>query len=208
MFVHKFKILVAASALASAVAGPASGADVSVEGRDWTGLYIGGYFAGGLGLTEADFGNMHPKGIFGGADIGFQYQFDSLIVGVEGNASFSDLDDDQGTPSTPTFQTQDMDNIGSVRAKIGTPVGDRMMLFATAGWGWGKTEYGEGLVQQTKKVSGPALGVGAHYALTDHFIGRAEYVHYFYGDTTYNLATPTTVTNSANELRVGLDYMF
>ena len=67
---------------------------------------------------------------------------------------------------------------------------------------------GEGLVEQKKNISGPALGVGGHYALNNHFIGRLEYVHYFYGDTTYDIPAPVTVKNSADELRIGLDYKF
>ncbi len=130
------------------------------------------------------------------------------MIGIEANASLSDLDDDKGTRGTANFQTQDMDNIGSIRTKLGLAVNDRAMLFATAGWGWGKSEYGEGLVEEQKNISGPALGAGAHYALDNHFIGRVEYVHYFYGDTTYNLTTPVTVSNSADEVRLGVDYKF
>lgn len=186
----------------------ATEASASETSHDWTGLYVGAFAAGGLGTTEADFGNMHPTGVFGGADIGFQYQLDQVVIGLEANASLSDLDDDQGVRGTGKFQTQDMDNIASVRAKLGVPVGERSMIFATAGWGWGQSEYGEGLVEQKKNISGPTLGVGAHYALDSHFVGRLEYVHYFYGDTAYNLTVPVTVSNSADEIRVGLDYQF
>lgn len=190
------------------ILGSASVAGASESAHDWTGLYVGAFAAGGLGTTEADFGNMHPTGVFGGADIGFHYQLDQLVIGIEANASLSDLDDDQGVRGTANFQTQDLDNIASVRAKLGMTVGERSMIFATAGWGWGQSEYGEGLVEQKKSISGPALGIGGHYALNSHVVGRLEYVHYFYGDTTYNLTVPVTVTNSADEIRVGLDYQF
>jgi len=202
-FFRTFAFLCLLSAFTSA---PAGASDQDVSRHDWTGFYVGTFAAGGRGTTEAAFGDMHPTGVFGGVDMGLQYQLDNLVLGIEANASLSDLDDDKG--SGVTAQSQDMDNIASVRAKLGASVGERSMIFATAGWGWGQSEYGEGLVQQKKDISGPALGVGGHYALNNHFIGRLEYVHYFYGNTTYDIPAPVMVKNSADELRIGLDYKF
>jgi len=178
------------------------------EDFDWTGFYAGAFTAGGIGTSEAAFGDLHPVGVFGGIDAGAQYQFDRFIIGIEGNASLSDLDHDKGQSHTPSFQTQDMDNIGSVRARLGAAVGSNMMVFTSAGWGWADTEYGEGTNIQKHKVDGLSLGGGVHYAWSKHLIGRAEYIHYFYGDTTYDLASPTTVENSADEIRLGVDYKF
>lgn len=207
MYSSASRVTAVVALLSGAVASPALASDVGDSSYDWTGFYLGAFAAGGIGTTDAAYGTMHPIGVFGGVDVGLQYQFDPVVIGLEVNASLSDLDDDKGTRGI-NFQTQDMDNIGSVRAKLGMPVGERMMVFGTAGWSWGKSEYGEISAQEKKDIYGPSLGVGAHYALSDHFISRAEYVHYFYGDTTYSLATPTTVSNSADELRIGLDYKF
>lgn len=178
----------------------------SDAGFDWSGLYIGVYGAYGMGDSKADgVADAHPSDPFLGIHAGYLFNFDRFVAGIEGDVSLADLDDDIG--SGASFITQDVDNIASLRARIGLPI-DRALLFASAGWSWADTEYGLGAEKDQRVVSGPELGAGAEFALFGGFIGRVEYTHYWYGTTTYDLATPVDVENSVDVVKFGVDFIF
>jgi outer membrane immunogenic protein len=181
----------------------AEASDSSHSGFDWSGFYIGAYVAYGEGTSKSDVTqDAHPSDPFPGIHAGYFVDFDRVILGLEGDASLADLDDD-----LPSGLTQDFDNIASVRARVGLPI-DNTLLLANAGWAWADTEYGYLVEKEQKVISGPTVGVGAQYAFSNNFIGRLEYNHYFYGKTTYDLETQVDVKNSLDEIRVGVDFVF
>src|SRR5262245_12999420 len=70
----------------------------------WTGFYIGGNVGwGGAGDDRVGFhfdgdflgdvGNAKPNGIFGGGQIGYNWQTGAWVFGVETDLQFSGLDD-------------------------------------------------------------------------------------------------------------------
>jgi len=202
------RFLVAFSALCIATTGglAAESMDPSGGGYNWAGFYLGAYGAYGEGTSESDVAvDAHPSDPFPGIHAGYLFDFGNVILGLEGDASLADLDDD--IRIGPAQVTQDFDNIASVRARIGLPV-DNTLLFANAGWAWADTEYGYLVEQEQKVISGPTVGVGAQYAFSNSFIARLEYNHYFYGTTTYDLETEVDVKNSLDEIRVGVDFIF
>ena len=195
-----FRLLVALSALIAGTNPSFSGdtIEASEGGFNWTGLYIGIYGAYGEGTSKSDAAvDVHPSDPFGGVHGGYLYDFGNVIMGLEGDASLADLDDDIVSGG---LVTQDFDKIASVRARVGLPI-DRTLLFANAGWSWADTEYGYLVLQEQKTISGPTVGLGAQYAFSNHFIGRLEYNHYFYGTTTYDLETQVDVKNSLDEVQ-------
>ncbi|HUQ38313.1 MAG TPA: outer membrane beta-barrel protein [Aestuariivirga sp.] len=200
-------LLVAFSALLAGIS-PAFSAettDYSDESYDWAGFYLGVYGAYGEGTSKSDVAvDAHPSDPFPGIHAGYLFNLDSVILGVEGDASLADLDDDIVSGG---LVTQDFDNIASVRARVGLPI-DNTLLFANAGWAWADTEYGYLVEKDQKVISGPTVGVGAQYAFSNSFIGRIEYNHYFYGSTTYDLETQVDVKNSLDEIRAGVDFIF
>ena len=202
-----FRLLVALSALLAGI-NPAFSADTteaSDEGFNWAGFYIGVYGAYGEGTSKSDVAvDAHPSDPFPGVHAGYLFDFGSVIFGLEGDASLADLDDDIVSGG---LVTQDFDNIASVRARVGLPF-DRALLFASVGWSWADTEYGYLVEKDQKVISGPTAGLGVQYAFSNHFIGRLEYNHYFYGTTTYDLETQADVKNSLDEVRAGVDFLF
>ena len=200
-----FQLFVALGVL---VAGSSSGftAENTGDGFNWSGFYIGAYGAYGEGTSKSDVAvDAHPSDPFPGIHAGYLFDFGNVILGLEGDASLADLDDD--IRIGPAQVTQDFDNIASVRARIGLPV-DNTLFFANVGWAWADTEYGFLVEQEQKVISGPTVGVGAQYAFSNNFIARLEYNHYFYGTTTYDLETQVDVKNSLDEIRVGVDFIF
>ena len=203
MKANRFLVALSAILMGTTSAFSAEPIDSSESGYDWAGFYIGVYGAYGEGTSESDVAqDAHPSDPFPGIHAGYLFDFDKVILGLEGDASLADLDDDLSSGVT-----QDFDNIASVRARIGLPM-DNTLLFANAGWAWADTEYGYLVEQDQKVISGPTAGVGAQYAFSNSLIGRLEYNHYFYGTTTYDLETQVDVKNSLDKIRVGVDFLF
>ena len=194
-------------ALGILVAGSGTGFadDQSGGGFDWSGFYIGAYGAYGEGSSKSAVAvDAHPSDPFFGIHGGYLFDLGDVVVGLEGDASLADLDDD--IPSGGALLTQDFDNIAAIRARVGVPI-EKALLFASAGWSWADTEYGYLVEQEKKVISGPTLGIGAQYVFSNHFVGRLDYNHYFYGTTTYDLETQVDVKNSLDEIRVGVDFL-
>src|SRR5689334_15013350 len=66
----------------------------------WTGFYAGahvGYAWGNADVTDTNGGvppgpfSYEPKGAFGGVTAGYNWQFQSLVVGLEGDFGYMDL---------------------------------------------------------------------------------------------------------------------
>ena len=199
---------VAFSALCMATTGglAADSMDPSDGANNWAGFYLGVYGAYGEGTSESDVAqDAHPSDPFPGVHAGYLFDLGNVILGLEGDASLADLDDDISDGGA--LLTQDFDNIASVRARVGLPI-DNTLLFTNVGWAWADTEFGYLVEKEQKVISGPTAGVGAQYAFSNNFIARLEYNHYFYGTTTYDLETQVDVKNSLDEIRAGVDFIF
>jgi hypothetical protein len=124
-------------ALGVLVAGSSSGftAENTSDGFNWSGFYIGAYGAYREGTSKSEVAvDAQPSDPFPGIHAG--YLTGNVILGLEGDASWADLDDD--IRIGPAQVTQDFDNIASVRARIGLPF-ENTLLFANVGWAWADT---------------------------------------------------------------------
>lgn len=176
---------------------------------DWSGFYAGlnlGYGwaeADVLGITD-DFGN----GVFGGAQVGFNYDFGGFVLGAEGDIQLSDISrtEDLGGGFSGTTS---IDNFGTVRARAGVAV-DRFLPYVTAGFAWANatisatTPAGSGEVDDN--YAGWTVGAGAEYALTDNVSIKAEYLYLDFGGADFGTGTDIDLTSHV--VRAGLNYQF
>jgi outer membrane immunogenic protein len=150
------KVLLASAALAAQIASPALAADWPVIAPTyevapppavyswWTGCYLGGNIGGAWGRPNYTFDNSRviesfeftPLGVIGGGQLGCQYQWNSLVFGLEGTWSWANVR--QGQPSTSTLlpfreRSFEISQIGTVAARFGY-AWDRTMLYAKGGW--------------------------------------------------------------------------
>jgi outer membrane immunogenic protein len=116
---------------------------------NWTGLYVGAHFGGGLAQTQwtdnnplvcisfpcaaNEAGSHNATGPLGGVQFGYNWQFGHWVLGVEGQYSFAKLNGDHqnnvvGTdafgPAVFTFNSVDrlsskVDGIGTIAGRIG-----------------------------------------------------------------------------------------
>lgn len=192
-------------------------------------------------FTGDSFGSPKPKGFVGGFHAGFNWQVAPVIVlGIEGDFSFSGMKQTQtlnvpggplvfspvipnpGGLSCANCDLQDslrvkIDNLASVRGRLGFLVTPNFMLYGTGGAAWAETKVdvnGSAVFTNAafpvalrgttfaslhasgdKTFSGWVFGGGGEYMLTPNILLRVEYLHYDFGSKT--VAVDGTINRAA-----------
>jgi len=185
--------LIGAPALAADMAVKAPPAPVAaIAPYGWTGFYIGGNVGYGWGDSSYSFsadngagqgllntgisgitpqsGSFRAKGIVGGAQLGYNWQFDRVwLAGIEADIDASHVRGN-GSPAATTNlgiggiqpalipAGRNLDWFGTVRARLGFLPMERLLIFATGGLAYGKTSSNSSI---TVRVTGPVVPVPA-----------------------------------------------
>ncbi|MFN4142313.1 outer membrane protein [Aestuariivirga sp.] len=176
---------------------------------DWSGFYVGvhGGFGGGTfeypitlsGFSEEDIdadADLTASGFFGGVQAGWNWQMDSLVLGVEADISASDIEGNLGidvdTPggdlSADAGSTVDW--FGTARLRAGFLATPDLLLYATGGLAWGSVtaQYdidlgGDDLSgDETTDHLGWTIGGGVEYNITESLSLKTEYLYVDLGD--------------------------
>jgi outer membrane immunogenic protein len=200
----------------------------------WTGLYIGLNAGGAFGnkVTEEPTGlfsefavapllstSSNQSGFTGGGQIGYNWQFSSIVAGIEGDFNYVDFRDINftvtGLPATP-FGFGSPPNVfnythsgdrffGTLRARLGYAA-DRVLFYATGGVAFsgrsshsGTATFTNAQGVQFANFQGPndsghgfAVGGGVEYAWTNNWIVRAEYLFVDIDHHNVTLTDPVT----------------
>ncbi len=230
--------------LASIVAGagPAAAADLAVKApvykappaiiSDWAGFYIGingGYGWGDTKFDDDFFGslpNPKPKRGLVGGHAGYNWQYGSVVTGLEVDFDGADIKDSRPERRcVDSCYTQTMSakfgQLATARARLGYLVLPDLLAYGTAGLGWGHSTVDERFsggfaAEGNANNFGWVAGAGLEYKLWSNFIARAEYLHYEFGKTTYNLSEIGggglndifSARTSIDVVRGGLSYKF
>jgi outer membrane immunogenic protein len=117
---------------------------------NWSGFYLGGHGGWGFG------GGGFSDGFVIGGQVGVNAQWDSFVLGLEGDGSFVDWGN--------------TDAVGTIRARGGFAF-DRFLVYGTGG-----AAFGDDI--------GWVAGGGGEYAVTDNLSVGVEYLHYDFGSDT------------------------
>jgi outer membrane immunogenic protein len=153
---------------------------------DWTGLYVGGHI--GYGWSKIDYesdrlsepSKTDADGIIGGAQIGYNIQFDSIVVGPEISFTWTDLDDEEHAVED-TFGS-DIDWYAIFGGRIGFAA-DRFLMYVRGGYALidvGTDGFNPNIpagFDDSETNDGFAIGAGIEHALTDNVIIGAEYMY-------------------------------
>ena len=189
----------------------------------WTGLYVGanaGYAFGKSSQRDTEMvadGAYNIKGGMIGGAVGYNWQIQSYVYGLEADASFASI---AGSSSIcgmdPHVCGTKSDAFGTVRARGGYAI-DKSLIYATGGLAMARIKaYDEGF-SGTPGQSGTAdkfgwtVGAGVEQKLDAHWSVKAEYLYAKFARATYfTLAgySPEKVDLSANIVRVGVNYKF
>ncbi|MEO1066124.1 MAG: outer membrane protein [Pseudomonadota bacterium] len=151
---------------------------------DWSGVYIGanagfgfsGEFDNTAGLNLDD-----AFGFVGGGVVGYNYQIERFVFGVEGDLNYTSLDaSDLGVEA-------ELDFLGTITARAGfTPV-DRILTHLEGGYAFGRASVDTGVVSDDNFHNGFTVGAGAEYAISDKLISGIEYNYVDLQDQTFDL---------------------
>jgi outer membrane immunogenic protein len=181
----------------------------------WQGAYIG--INGGYGWANS--GVTDPDGIFGGGQIGYNWQRDRLVFGLEADIQAADMDD--RTNFSFGNARSDIDWFSTVRARVGVTHGPAL-FYATGGVAFAEIDTELNLANGGNTISfrdedkavGYAVGGGLEWALAKNWTAKAEYLYLDFGDekiTGYAIngdAYRTKIDTDMHTVRLGLNYKF
>jgi outer membrane immunogenic protein len=185
----KIAILSVALGALLATSPTALSADVDIASTyDWTGLYLG--IHGGYGFGKFDdetFGpnNANVDGFAGGLLAGYNYQVNSLVLGLEADATLSDINGDNLPAGF--IEDFDVDSMFSVRGRFGFAI-DTIMPYITGGVAIADADaqHTGDIGDVSKTHFGWTIGAGIEWAATDHIRVRGEFLHSDFGNKTYS----------------------
>jgi outer membrane immunogenic protein len=221
----------------AALAAPAFAADLPVKALppvappvpyfSWTGFYIGANIGGAWSngsitdnLTGASLGSS-TDGFIGGGQLGFNYQFNTFVLGVEWDIDGTTLS--KTSAAVPT-------GLGTLQAHVGTDwistltarggfAFDRWLIYAKGGGAWVQnsatfsnlTTGGSASFSNTN--SGWTVGVGGEWAFAPQWSAKLEYDYVkldSWSPSTGTVIAGDTLTLSRNiqMLKAGVNYRF
>ncbi|MBA3446570.1 MAG: porin family protein, partial [Pseudaminobacter sp.] len=179
---------------------------------DWSGAYIGVFAGGGRGNADVfdldvynDTGltqSSDPSGFFGGAYAGYNWQFNSIVAGVEAELGYLGLDDSAQFPGfigvrspTDSLATIDTDFYASLTARLGYAF-DNILIYAKGGVAGLNTEVsyidndpiGTTLVSGTSEsdfLIGYTVGGGVEVGINQNWRLKGEYMFADFGDISH-----------------------
>jgi outer membrane immunogenic protein len=211
-------------AAAVATSGTVQAADLIIEepsviaaasAVDWSGFYAGahlGYGAGTMllespGLIDPDDEEQPVDGFFGGVQLGYNIQADTLVFGVQTDLSLSTIaSDEDGGGADDT-----VDWLGSTTARIGLAL-DGVLPYLKAGVAYGGGTGDAAGVQVSNTHVGWTAGAGVEFAVADNISLFGEYAYTDLGVETYTFGAPVNadvdVSMQLHTVKAGLNFGF
>ena len=167
-------------------------------------------------------GRYHLSGGLFGGGVGYNWQQERLVYGLEADGSWADISGD-GTcglgGALPHRCGGGIDALGTVRGRIGYdfghPVGPfgSVMAFAAGGLAVGDIHAWDSLYgnKGSKTLAGWTIGGGIEAMFAQHWSVKLEYLHVDFGDEKVFTAIPPRperVDTSADIFRVGVNFHF
>jgi outer membrane immunogenic protein len=231
---HAMKKFLLAGAVVAAFASGAQAADLGVQRVavpsaiaapvfNWTGFYLGlnaGYAWGSYTQFSAiGVGpGVSPKGFVGGGQIGYNYQINNIVLGLETDFQSGPRGSSPVGTAGPFYLcgtgpcTVNINWFGTARARAGVAV-DRALIYATGGLAYGHFNGGiqnSTYIGSSTKV-GYALGAGLEYAFTPNFTAKVEYLYTNLGAANFGVdggGNRYRASGSFHTVRLGVNYLF
>ncbi len=171
----------------------------------WTGFYAGVNAGYGFGSTTGRGAGIFkdPSGFVGGGQLGYNYQINQMVLGVETDLQYSDMNSKDGVAGSKAK----VPYFGTVRARLGIAM-DRFMPYVTAGYAYGGTNLTVAGVGTTKTMHhGYAVGGGVEYAFTNNWTAKVEGLYVDLSEKSV-LGGTRKVGLESGIVRAGVNYKF
>jgi outer membrane immunogenic protein len=190
---------------------------------NWTGFYVGGNVGGGFANSNwtdpfgAANNTFSDNSFIGGGQIGFNYQFNWLVVGLEGDFDWTGLKG-SGKDSFGNTITTKTEWTSTVTGRVGAAF-DRLLVYAKGGVAFAQDQsslndvFG-GSASTNLTRTGWTAGAGLEYALAQNWTAKVEYDYLGFGSQALTLSTPNIAPYVANaslnvqEVKAGINYKF
>jgi outer membrane immunogenic protein len=215
--------------------------------EDWSGFYIG--LHGGWGWGDADFSirdsdftdnsvlengfSTDLDGPVAGAQIGFNWQINNFLLGIEADGSWSGIDGDlriediePPPPGYPFNADTDIDWLASIRGRAGL-VWNTILLYATGGIAFASLDVDADTTvagypttihdSDSGTTTGWVLGGGVEAMLGSNITGRLEFLHYDFSNEELSFNFDPQSDSyfldvegdlDVNVIRAGLNFLF
>jgi outer membrane immunogenic protein len=221
----------------------------------WTGFYVGGNVGGSWGTDKisttssppnfvAGFASaldavtgtsLHPNGVIGGVQAGYNWQFSNVVLGIEADADWAGQKGSRSVTFGPlagvgagTFMSDSSKEtfLATIRPRIGWAF-DHALLYGTGGVAFGTVKTSDTLgfpgnfldvTNATTTRTGWTAGAGLEWAFNRNWSAKVEYLHVDLGSFDVGLVcsvacvtTNDTVVHHkvTDEIaRVGVNYQF
>lgn len=211
-----------ATSLAAVLSASAAHAQTASNAQ-WSGAYVG--INAGVGTGDTDVActtgcfspaatSFDTQGPAIGAQIGFnQLISDRLVVGVEGDISFSDISGDAFFGGKAA--SSQLDTSGTVRVRAGILVTPSTLIYATGGLAW--ADWNDTFVPETVANSfsgvqvGWTIGGGVETFVSDKLTFKIEYLYLDFGDDSHQWtdgagAGTVSFDHQIHTIRLGVNY--
>lgn len=181
--------------------------EVRYEPSIWEGAYVG--INGGYGWSNSTF--TEPEGGFGGGQIGYNWQRDRIVFGLEGDFQGADISGRAYNPFDDASAHSNVNWFSTVRGRLGFASGP-FLLYGTAGLAVADFDtnvhfFGSDAHYRDSNTDvGYAAGGGIEWAFAPNWSMKAEYLYLGFGDD--RLSSGYRINNDFETVRVGLNYKF
>jgi outer membrane immunogenic protein len=179
---------------------------------NWTGLYVGINGGGAFGRSRWDSaGGFDTSGGMVGGTIGYNWQFGTWVVGLEGDLDWANV---KGTRNTGCLAGCSTENtwLGTARGRLGYAF-DRFLPYITGGAAFGDVQATQpGFTGATNTQVGWTVGAGLEFAIASNWTAKVEYLHYDLGSfncgVSCNGFVADNVKFNADAVRGGINFRF
>jgi outer membrane immunogenic protein len=162
MAMRHLTALAASLVLGASLIGSATAADLQPAYKaapapapafSWTGFYLGGHVGWGWGETNATPTGLvglfvtpfqgDTDGVMAGATIGYNFQYGQIVLGAEGEFSWSDINGSSGGSALgflPLTATSQNNWIATLSSRVGVAY-DTVLIYGKAGVAWANNDY-------------------------------------------------------------------
>jgi len=185
---------------------PAKAPPYVAQTYNWSGAYIGINGGGGFGRSDfgAGAGSFDLSGALVGGTLGYNWQLNPLVLGIEGDIDWSSI---RGSSPCGLTSCETRNNwLSTVRGRVGYAMG-RFMPYVTGGAAFGdiKTSVA-GIGDSSTTKTGYAVGGGIEAALSGPWTAKIEYLYVDLGHA--STAIGTDASFRSHIIRAGLNYRF
>jgi outer membrane immunogenic protein len=190
----------------------------------WTGFYIGGQVGAGVSrsswsdpMTGGNNTFTSGAGLLGGGQVGANYQWNALVLGVEGDFNWAGLKGSGSDFLGDTIGTETQWT-STVAGRVGAAF-NRLLIYGKGGAAFARdrstfTDLAGNSATSALTRSGWTAGVGLEYGITQNWSAKIEYDYLSFGSRPLNFTTVTPTTYASNtslsvqKIKAGINFRF